>query len=134
MLTYIKQIVYGVTGWQWLAGGSCNQCLRSWHQGKPFIEGPDGVLFCRQCIDLLHEQFNRRREQAAREPFDVSNPYASPKVQQASKGTGVCHFCQVATVIVGKPGFWTRYPICVECVCKCKDLLDAEAARRAEGD
>jgi hypothetical protein len=61
----------------------CFVCKRDWRDAKPFVEGADGFLICRRCVNDLQSQLALRVDHSA-SPLPSTelqvddNPYASP--------------------------------------------------------
>lgn len=73
----------------------CFACKRDWRDAKPFVEGADGFLICRRCIQverLPREGLCDDAELAEFPPVEFirDNPYASPSVTDVPE---VCRLC-----------------------------------------
>ena len=51
----------------------CSFCGRSSGQSDTFIEGPDKVFICPECVDLCHDIIQQNRQQLRRSPFRLKD-------------------------------------------------------------
>jgi hypothetical protein len=104
----------------------CFVCKRDWRDAKPFVEGADGFLICRRCVNDLQSQLALRVDHSA-SPLPSTelqvddNPYASPIATDLAAACDLCGgvFSDESVLKNG------RAKLCRECVVAAKRIVDA---------